>query len=324
MNHEGREGAVAPLSGTPGTQAPEAPIRFCVSSVAMKTRITVAALIAALSVAAVAQAQTKHTNALIDLWTAGKASFGVYVPDENPPQPRGQGGPPAPGTPRPPRPKPLYTVAGAEKLAMNPLYDYVFLNLEGAYDTAAVKTLLEGLRGPKAVGRKSLIVRIPPISQDGEAATRVRVKEILDAGADAVTIPHIRTLAEAKLALSFFADAKADVWSPSNPKGEKLAMLMVEDPEAVAQAGQIADLRGLSMLACGIGSLTQAMGGDRAGAEAGNQKVLAETKRAKLVNMLTANTKDVEQRVKEGFLSLLMNGPSADEAIQVGRKAAGR
>ena len=290
----------------------------------MKTRITIAALITALSVASVAQAQTKHTNALIDLWTAGKASFGVYVPDENPPQPRGQGGPPAPGTPRPPRPAPVYTVAGGEKLAMNPLYDYVFLNLEGAYDTAAVKAIAEGLRSPKAVSRKSLIVRIPPISKDGEAATKARIKEIFDAGADAVTLPHIRNLDEAKLALSLFAAAGVDIWTPSNPTGEKLSMLMVEDPEAVAQAEQIADLKGLSMLACGIGSLTQAMGGDRAGAEAGNQNVLAETKRAKLVNMLTANTKDVEQRVKEGFLSLLMSGPSADEAIQVGRKAAGR
>ena len=40
--------------------------------------------------------------------------------------------------------------------------------------------------------------------------------------------------------------------------------------------------------------------------------------------MLTANTGDVEKRVKEGFLALLMQGASADEAIKVGRAAAGR
>ena len=57
-------------------------------------------------------------------------------------------------------------------------------------------------------------------------------------------------------------------------------MLMVEDPGAVAVAGQIADLKGFSVLACGIGSLTQALGGDRAAGEAGTQKVLAESKRA--------------------------------------------
>jgi hypothetical protein len=139
-----------------------------------------------------------------------------------------------------------------------------------------------------------------------------------------VTIPHIQNIDEAKQAIGFFQDATANVWSPSNPRGEKLAMLMLEDPGAVAQAKEIADLKGYSILACGIGSLAQALGGDRAGAEAGTQKVLAEAKRAKLADMLTANTQDVEQRVKEGFLALLMQGPTADEAIKIGRAAARR
>ena len=33
---------------------------------------------------------------------------------------------------------------------MNPLYDYVFLNLEGRYDAAAVKAMADGLRSPNA------------------------------------------------------------------------------------------------------------------------------------------------------------------------------
>ena len=66
---------------------------------------------------------------------------------------------------------------------------------------------------------------------------------------------------------------------------------------AVAAAGQIADLKGLSVLACGIGSLRQALKGDAAAAEAGTQTVLVETKRTKLPNMLTASPQDVQQRV---------------------------
>lgn len=256
---------------------------------------------------------TTASAQVIDLWTKGKVAFGVYAPNENPSQTRGPGGPP-----------PVYTAGGGEKLATNPLYDYVFLNLEGAYDPAAVKAMAEGLRSPKAVSRKTLIVRIPPISRDGAGATKARVKEILDAGADGVTIPHIRDSEEAKLALGFFEAAKANVWSPSNPRGTKLAMLMLEDPTAIAERKEIADLEGLSILACGIGSLTQALGGDRAGAEAGTQQVLVETRRVKIANMLTANAKDVEQRVKEGFLALLMQGAQADEAIKIGRAAAGR
>jgi 2-keto-3-deoxy-L-rhamnonate aldolase RhmA len=241
---------------------------------------------------------------VLDLWPQGKIAFGVYAPSE------GERGKP-----------PVYTADGAAKVAANPLYDFVFLNLEGAYDPAAVKAYGEGL---KKTSRKTLIVRIPPISKDGADATRARVKEILDAGADGVTIPHIRDLDEAKLALSFFTAAKANVWSPANPKGTRLAMLMLEDPKAIAQRKEIAELPGLSILACGIGSLAQALGGDRAGAEAGTQQVLAETKRLKLGNMLPATVKDVEQRVKEGFNAVLGNGPQADEMIKIGRAAAGR
>jgi hypothetical protein len=40
--------------------------------------------------------------------------------------------------------------------------------------------------------------------------------------------------------------------------------------------------------------------------------------------MLTFNAQDAEKRVKEGFLALLTQGPSSDEAIRIGRAAAGR
>jgi len=254
-------------------------------------------------------------HAALELWTTGKPAFGVYVPNENPERfVRGQ-----------PPPKAIYTKEGAATLAANPLYDFVFLNLEGSYDPAAAKTVVEGLRSAQAAGpRKTVLVRIPSIESDGVEATRTRVKEVLAAGADGITIPHIRSVDEATTALAFFQEAKANVWSPSNPNGTVVAMLMVEDADAVAAAGQIADLKGLSVLACGIGSLRQALKGDAAGAEAGTQKVLVETKRAKLPNMLTANPQDVQQRVKEGFLGLLGQGASVDQMIKIGRQAAGR
>ena len=255
------------------------------------------------------------THGLVELWAQGKPAFGVYAPNESP-GPRAQRG-------QPPQPA-VYTREGGEKLAMNPLYDYVFLNLEGRYDAVAVKAIADGLRSPRAVSRKALIVRIPPIDTDGAAAAKARVMEALDLGADGVAIPHVTSVDEATLAISLFQDARANVWSPSNPNGRVLAMLMLEDPVAVSHAREVADLKGYSILACGIGSLTQALGGDRAGAEAGTQRVLAEARRAKLADMLTANPQDVEQRVREGFLALLMQGPTSDEAISAGRRAAGR
>ena len=256
-------------------------------------------------------AQGRH--AVLELWNTGKPAFGVFVPNENP-QPFERGHPP---------PKGIYTTAGGAKLAANPLLDFVFLNLEGSYDLGAVKAISAGL-GSGSGPRKTLLVRIPTIERDGVEATRVRVREVLAAGADGVTLPHIRSVEEAQTAIGFFQQAKADVWSPSNPQGTVIAMLMLEDPAAVAVAGQVADLKGYSVLACGIGSLTPALGGDRAGGEAGTQKVLAESKRAKIPNMLTAGPQDVAQRVKEGFLGLLGQGGAADEMIKAGRQAAGR
>jgi hypothetical protein len=216
----------------------------------------------------------------------------------------------------------VYTEAGGEKLAANPLYDYVFLNLEGAYDADAVRAIANGLR--KGAGtRKALIVRVPAFHEDA-AQARVRLREVFAAGADGITFPHVETLDEARQIVAAAQAEKIDVWSPANPKGDKILMMMLEDPQAVAQAAEFARLEGYSVLACGIGSLRGALKGDAAGAEAGVQKVLAETKRVRLPNMLTATTQDVAQRIKEGFLGILAQGQNPDEAIAQGRKLAGR
>jgi 2-keto-3-deoxy-L-rhamnonate aldolase RhmA len=275
-------------------------------------------LVLGLLVPAHAQRPSKHKNALFDLWAQGKPAFGVFVPNENPAA-RGQGRS-ARGAPRP---KPVYSRAGGEKLAANPLYDYVFLNLEGSYDAEAIEAIAAGLRGAGAVSRKTLIVRIPPYHED-PAASATRIKEAFDAGADGVTVPHVQSVDEARRVLSAFEAANVDVWSPSNPAGDKIAMLMIEDRGALAQVKAFADLGGISVLACGIGSMTQALGGDRQKGEQATQTVLAETRRVNVPNMIKANAKDVEQRIKEGFLALLMQGAQADEAIKIGRAAAGR
>ena len=251
----------------------------------------------------------KARPAVLDLWAQGKTAFGVFVPDENT-APRGPNRGPA-----------VYSKAGGAALAKNPLIDFVFLNLEESYDRAAVQAISEGL-GPKGTpGRKALLVRIPPLHEDGPLVTGTRIKEILAMGADGVVLPHVENLDQGRQAVSLFADARADVWSASNPTGSVIAMLMLEDPLAVTQAENIADIGGYSILACGIGSLTGALKGDRVAAEAGNQQILAQTKRTRLVNMITANAKDVAERVKQGYGALLVPN---DEVIRLGRAAAGR
>lgn len=275
-----------------------------------------------------AEAEVARATSTIGLWERNLAAFGVFVPPEfagggGPGAGGGAGADPGAGA-RAQRGPPRYTVEGGRELARNPLLDFVFLNLERNYDPAAVEAIATGLRGPGAVGRKTLLVRIPSIEQDGEDIARARVRGALALGADGIVLPHVRSVAEARAAVSFFDDAGADVWSPANPDGTVIAMLMVEDPDAVAEAAAIADVPGYTVLACGIGSLTGALGGDREAAEQGNQAVLAEATRAGFADMITANAGDIERRVREGFLGLLMQVGGAEEAIRLGRQAAGR
>ena len=249
---------------------------------------------------------------LLSLWQSGIPAFGVFVPNDRPTRASdGQ------------FQTPVYSAEGGASLAENPLLDYVFLNLEPAWDLDAVSAIRAGLDSAERVSDKALLVRIPPISKDGEQAARERVHAALAAGADGVVMPHVRSEAEARLAVSFFEEVNANVWSPNNPEGTVLAMLMIEDPGALKQVVEIADVPGYSVLACGIGSLSRALG-DREAGEVGNQDVLAQAKRVGLPDMITANDADVVRRIEEGFLGLLMSGPDADEHIEVGRAAAGR
>ena len=252
---------------------------------------------------------------LIQLWSEGSPAFGVFVPNERPRDTVAEDGSRLPA---------LYTAAGGAALAQNDLLDYLFLNLEADFDPEAVTVIAEGLAASGVAVPPTLLVRIPPISSDGVDAARARVADVLSRGAQGVVIPHVRSPDQARRAVSFFADAGANVWSPANPTGDVIAFIMIEDERALAAASEIADTPGYSVLACGIGSLTRALGGDREAAEAGNQVVLGHAKRIGVPDVITVNADDVARRIEEGFLGLLMSGREADEAIRVGRAVAGR
>ena len=256
-------------------------------------------------------------SAALTLWKSGAAAFGMFVPNERPPAP------PAAGATRLP---PLYTEAGAKALAENPLLDYLFLNLEGAYDANAVRAMATGIRMSGTTTRPTLLVRIPTIEAAGVELTRARVKEVLGLGADGVVIPHVRSAAEARVAAAFFAEAGANVWSPANPKGTVIAMLMVEDKAAIAELPEIAAVKGYSLLSCGIGSLTQNMGGDAPGAEAACQRARDLGAKAGMPSMMTASAGTIKNRIEKGYLGLLLSGTAeqASAIIRTGRPIAKR
>lgn len=246
-------------------------------------------------------AQTNEPNSpvgLIELWEGGQTAFGQYVT----------------GVP--------YTVETGRDLAANTLLDYAFLNLEQEYNINSALELAEGLRSGAGGDPMDLLVRIPPMSEAGVETSRARVNELLAMGADGVVFPHVRSAEEARMAISFFDGV--NVWSPANPEGDIVVMLMLETPEVFAELEEIANIPNYSALACGIGSLTGALGGDREAAEKLNLELLAESQRVGLADMITANTESVARRVNEGFLGLLVYGPTANEVIRLGRVAAGR
>lgn len=247
---------------------------------------------------------------LIELWKSGQAAFGEYATPRHEPGKENS------------QEAPLFTVQMGRDLAANPLLDFVFLNLEQQYNADSVRGASEGLRHNGADHAKELLVRIPPIHEDGIELSRTRAHEALALGANGVVLPHIRSVEEARMAVSFFEDY--NVWSPANPDGNVVVMLLIEDPKVFEELEEIVNIPGYSSLACGIGSLTAALGGDREAAEILNQRVLAASTRVGMVDLITANEQSMEMRVKQGFLGLLPIGPNQDVSIRLGRAATGR
>lgn len=254
-------------------------------------------------------------GAALPLWKQGGSAFGIFVPNERPATATDENGRRLP---------PLYTEAGARTLGANSRFDYLFLNLEGQYDANAVRAMVAGLSSHPATTRPTLLVRIPTIEAAGEDSTRARVQAVLAMGADGVVIPHVRTAAEARTAVSFFRGA--NVWSPANPQGRVIAMLMIEDQGAVAELADIAAIPGYSLLSCGIGSLTRAMNNDAAGAEQACQHVRDAGAQRGMPSMMTANASTLDDRIRRGYRGLLLMGATAqtDSLITAGRASVRR
>lgn len=249
-------------------------------------------------------------SGVLELWAAGEPAFGKYVT-----QAAKEGEADS-------KKKPVYTVETGRGLAENPTLDFAFLSLEQHYNADSVRNVNKGIRSGGVNSDMSLLVRIPPINVDGVEAAQARVNEVLALGANGVVIPHVLSADEARTAVSLFEGV--NVWSPTNPDGDIIVMLLVEDPHVFEELEEIADIPGYSSLVCGIGSLTQALGGDKDAAEIQVQRVLENANRVGMVDLMTVTEESVEERVKQGFLAILAYGPTADSAIVLGRAAAGR
>jgi 4-hydroxy-2-oxoheptanedioate aldolase len=128
---------------------------------------------------------------------------------------------------------------------------------------------------------------------------------------------------------------KADVW-PLNPNGELLAWAIIETKEGVEKVREIAQVKGLSAVIVGAGTLggvystTNPDGSrgprDNEAWEAAIQKILAACKEFKKPCGYPAYDNDIEARMKQGFdVFIIQNfGERGFKAVEIGRQVSGR
>ncbi len=127
---------------------------------------------------------------------------------------------------------------------------------------------------------------------------------------------------------------RADVW-PLNPDGELVVWAIVETKEGLANVREIAQVKGLSVLVPGAGTLggvfstTNAEGRrvrDDVAWEAAIQSVLAACKEFKLACGYPVSEADIETRMQQGFnVGILQQfNEGAFRAIAKGRQISGR
>jgi 4-hydroxy-2-oxoheptanedioate aldolase len=129
--------------------------------------------------------------------------------------------------------------------------------------------------------------------------------------------------------------SKADVW-PLDPNGELLAWAIIETKEGVEKVREIAQVKGLSAVIVGAGTLggvysTTNPDGSRGGRdneawEAAIQKILAACKEFKKPCGYPAYDNDIEARMKQGFdVFIIQNfGERGFKAVEIGRQVSGR
>ena len=127
---------------------------------------------------------------------------------------------------------------------------------------------------------------------------------------------------------------KADVW-PLNPAGELVVWAIVETREGLANVREIAQVKGLSVLVPGAGTLrgvfqtTNADGArvpDPVAWEAAIQQVLAACKEFKLLCAYPVSETDIETRMQQGFTVGILQAfnEAAFRAVAKGRQVSGR
>ena len=320
----------------------------------MDKRIAIVTICACAVAAAGAQTPKRHRNPIITLLEENKPVFGVYAPSNG-----GRRGEPV--TPRSALELAKDGLAykdadflfngsaeGGIDRAMPAIADFVH-----AMDQVNVES-----KAPFFGLARPLVLKIPKIDPDRAKAVE-NVSRELNTGAAGVMFVETESADEVRAGLAAMRfksnggtrpDAvgtapahwgmteseyrrAADLW-PLNRDGELINWTIVESKEGLAHVREIAAVKGIGVLWPGAGTLRGVFSStnekgervlDSAGWENAIQQVLAACKEFHVPCGYPANANDIEARMKQGFSVFVMNwGQPGFDAVQIGRKAAGR
>ncbi len=321
----------------------------------------------------------RHLNPMVDLLTARKAILGLGLPSARGGGP-GRGA--AAGQPAP-APAPKTPLELAKDATAHPEADYFFTaSMERNADagSASLIALQDALLelGNVTKSRTPRLVlpvnsKAPNISGGNAPAEPghyiANLSRQLNAGVSSISFVEVDTAEELRqgiAALRFasrggtrpddvgnapkywgLTDAeyrrRADVW-PLNPDGEIVVTAIIETKEGLANVREIAQVKGLSILAPGAGTLggvlrkLDANGQpvldpstgrgmrDDVAWEAAIQSVLAACKEFKLACAYPVSENDVETRMQQGFNVAILQSfnDAAFRAVAKGRAFSGR
>ena len=206
-------------------------------------------------------------------------------------------------------------------------------------------------------------VRISPNAREaGGGGNQWIIKQTLDTGVFGLVVPHLNTVEEARAAVvaarypqvpgvpDFEPEGQrgwwqrlaprywgltaqeyhdvADLW-PLDPDGELLLMGIVEEPLGVGNLKDILRrVKGIGAVWAGPGDMSVSMGKRGNSADPEVQEVMLRIlntfKEFNVPCAIGASANDVEHRIEQGFRIVTSPPPKVTDALEIGRRVAGR
>ncbi len=255
-------------------------------------RVMLAGLVLTIFTATAHGQPARPDDTLVRRLAAGEAVFGVFSGDK--------------------------TAEQGASIAGNRDLDFVFYSLErGPFDLPQMQAYMAGMAGAATGGAHPILLRIPPIRDDRQAA-RERTVQGIDAGAVGIVFPHVESKADAELAVAAMRN-RGPVWPDRD--ATLFSLLLIEDQVGIDNVRDIVSTPGVSMVSPGPGDLRRVYDGDAKAIEQAIQTVLAACQEFDVPCGITAGLDDIAERIAQGFRVIILTDP---DALPIGRRAAAR